>query len=369
MSLKIIIASIFTIIFMAGQGIVLPLFVDSFSSTDPDGTKHDANPYFVLLFTAFCITLVFGAMTIYEKVKYDLDIIPENQSMIEFFKIGMFNAVNGILLVFSSPSSRTPADLQQIFAQSVLPFTLILSYFVKNEVLIARQKIAVCIVTIGIVISLIPSIFSIAKASEGYSYKNLIWCLIFIIGNIPGAANAVYQDKVMKKQNVTVANTLLWSSIFQFSAFILLFWVDVTPFFGTTTSISNMFAELKYGFKALVTNPQTQYTSVLFVAMYVGTYFVSGVLFKNVSANYTTFLSGVSVPFAVTFWLIFPDLSSTKITTVGVILDYVSAVVVFIGILVYVTRNSKNTNDTMSGNDIKHDIYDQYYHEINSDTV
>lgn len=338
----LIITSILYVISFAGQAISLPLFTDSFKHGN-----HHANPYFVLLFSSFAFYTMFTTIALYRKCKYNSNFFGTKQQQYNFFIVGLFNALFGILVVNSSPNKRTPADLQAILAQSIVPYTFLLSYLLKKEVLETAERIGAVIVCLGILISLIPIFVSISHIGK-FSYTNLIWCFIFLIGMFPAAACNVYQDKVLKKyeESVEVIQLLSWSSLYQLIIMLLTFWLNFTPLFGTSDNYSDWKTDFLYSFDCYFRYcPTSWYAGLIFIGMYIGTYVTGGILLKYASANFTTLLSSISVPCAVTFWILFPSLTDHSINTLTIVMNYVAVVIIVFGVWKYTTGQKNKPLD------------------------
>jgi hypothetical protein len=71
------------------------------------------------------------------------------------------------------------------------------------------------------------------------------------------------------------------------------------------------------------------------------------VLYKYTSANFSSLIFSLSIPLSVTFWIICQHLkiTTTNISTLSIILDYVSIVVILIGIWIYTFTKKQTDND------------------------
>jgi len=337
--LAIIGSSILLVFSMAGQVVLLPLFIDSF-----DRDNHHANPFFVLIFSSFSFALMFCAMAVYRTYKYNSPFFAPGKIHYRFLQIGILNALNGLLVVNASPGKRTPADLQAILAQSALPFTFLLSKLIKSEKLKSNQLYGVSIVCLGIFLSLIPVFVSLGNGEIGnFTLTNLLWCIIFLLGNLPAAACNVYQDKLLKDEPVEVIQTLAWSSIYQFLMMLSMFWLNFLPWFGTAGSYTEWTNEMSFSFNCFFSQcTNSWYLGSLFISAYILTYITSGILLKYMSANYTILLNSLSMPCAVTFWILFPQLNDMTISSLSITMDYISLFIVIAGIIYYV-RDKNNS--------------------------
>ena len=122
-----------------GQNVSLPLWLatasgdpnctnasETDSSTASSGASMD--PYFVLTSASFSFVVIFGAMTLVAaavgKVGWEDLRFPQWQ----FLLVGVFDALNGVLVVFAAPSSRTAPFLQSILMNIMIPLTIVLRY-------------------------------------------------------------------------------------------------------------------------------------------------------------------------------------------------------------------------------------------------
>ena len=151
------------VIGQVGQNVSLPLWVDatkSFSNPnctstpsgvedaddlyldDKDNSTGEApqmDPYFVLTCASFSFVLIFGFCSLvlavtqfllnrmlqtdrYQFITLKNDLLfPQWQLML----IGLFDAMNGVFVVFASPSSRTAPFLQAILGNAMIPLTIV----------------------------------------------------------------------------------------------------------------------------------------------------------------------------------------------------------------------------------------------------
>jgi len=114
------------VIGMVGQTVSLPLFISSFGGT--------TGPYFIVLWCSFLFNCFFWPIVFY-RIRKGI-ITPEMRTYKKHYKlvlIGVFDALNGILVVFASPLSRTPGALQAILVQTTIPFTIVISKFMIRK--------------------------------------------------------------------------------------------------------------------------------------------------------------------------------------------------------------------------------------------
>ena len=121
-----------------GQNVTLPLWTgaatsscqhvnaslnDSTNSNGTDGPSMD--PFFVLSSASFSFVVIFGVMSLasaaFGTVTTDDLRFPQWQ----LFLIGFFDALNGVMVVYSSPHNRTSPFLQAILGNFLIPLTIL----------------------------------------------------------------------------------------------------------------------------------------------------------------------------------------------------------------------------------------------------
>lgn len=128
------------ILSLVGQKVILPLWIDSaglqgvvryvnISSSNHSSfsqSKPFLDQYFVLLFSGFSFTILFGIALIGKSIinnfrKYDRRI-----SHKKIFFVGMLCALSAIFIVYPSSGTRTAPYLQAILINVSIPSTLLL---------------------------------------------------------------------------------------------------------------------------------------------------------------------------------------------------------------------------------------------------
>ena len=134
-----------------GQNVTLPLWAsaatascqhdphgqasnDSNSSNQTNGTSGSTgeglsmDPFFVLSSASFSFVVIFGFLTLISAVFGAVTLDDLRFPQWQLFLIGLFDALNGVLIVYSSPSSRTAPFLQAILGNFLIPLTIIFRY-------------------------------------------------------------------------------------------------------------------------------------------------------------------------------------------------------------------------------------------------
>ena len=312
--------SVLNVIFASGQSIGLVLFLGSFNGL--------TGVYFVLFLCSLSFTIVFTLLALW--FGYKRQITPSMLAIrwIKYmFFVGVFDAVNGFLIVFSSHGSRVPPALSSILIQSIIPFT-----FIFSKVLLPKQYrlshiISVCIVLIGIVFSLVPTFKRIHDGTASTELKDgWYWPFIFIFGCVPAALMNIVQEQLQIKytqqarenqEPITRFSVMYFQAVestFQFGCIALCFGLDLIPGFGTSKDIHSFWSSFSNGFKCFFNDSSLSGgrcnfaggTGILFIVSYLATYITGTFLTDHVSANWLSILSSISPLIATSFWFIFP---------------------------------------------------------------
>lgn len=117
-----------------GQNTTLPLWLSTASgnpncSNGPDSNSNNTasmDPYFVLTSASFSFTLIFGGMTIISALAGHVDKEDLRFPQLQFILVGLSDALNGVLVVYAAPGSRTAPFLQAILGNVLIPLTILL---------------------------------------------------------------------------------------------------------------------------------------------------------------------------------------------------------------------------------------------------
>lgn len=179
--------------------------------------------------------------------------------------MGFLNALNGVLIVYSSPTDRTPLFLQPILSTSVIPFTVILRFFVLRKGVSGGRLVCTFAVLVGLIICMEPSIFGLGEntgSSKNRTATKIYWPILFCIGFVPLGLINVLQEKEVKtddkrtSEDETVpdrqeVHTLLfqaWMQLYSFICLGALFWTAFIPHFGINSNWSDFSNHMKWGY-------------------------------------------------------------------------------------------------------------------------
>jgi drug/metabolite transporter (DMT)-like permease len=318
-----IVMSVLNILASSGQSIGLVLFLASF-----DGLT---GVYFVLFFCSLSFTIVFTILALWFGYKKQ---ITKSMLSIRWIKymliVGVFDALNGFLIVFSSQGTRVPPALSSILIQSIIPFTFIFSKILLPKIYRLSHMLSVGIVMIGITFSLIPTFKRIHDGSAKTVLQDgWYWPFIFILGCLPAALMNIVQEQLQIKytqqarenqERITRFSVMYFQAVestFQFGTIALCFALDLVPGFGTSKDIGSFWDSFSKGFRCLfndhsLTKGRCDYagaTGLLFIISYLGTYITGTFLTDHVSANWLSILTSISPLIATSFWFIFPSVN------------------------------------------------------------
>jgi hypothetical protein len=281
--------SVLNVLFASGQSIGLVLFLGSFNGL--------TGVYFVLFFCSLSFTIVFSILALWFGYKKQ---ITQSMRSIRWIKymliVGVFDAANGFLIVFSSHGSRVPPALSAILIQSIIPFTFLFSKIILPKKYKWLHIFSVCLVLIGIIFSLIPTFKRMHDGTASTELKHgWYWPFIFIIGCLPAALMNIYQEQLQIKytlqarenqEKITRFSVMYFQAVestFQFGTIALCFALDLLPNFVTSDNIDKFWASFSNVTSTFLTD--------------------------HVSANWLSILSSISPLIATSFWFIFPGVN------------------------------------------------------------
>ena len=117
-----------------GQNVTLPLWASAATAScqhkqasvnDSTGEGLSMDPFFVVTFASFSFVVIFGFLTLISAVFGAVTLDDLRFPQWQLFLIGLFDALNGVLIAYSSPSSRTAPFLQAILGNILIPLTII----------------------------------------------------------------------------------------------------------------------------------------------------------------------------------------------------------------------------------------------------
>jgi drug/metabolite transporter (DMT)-like permease len=347
---KFVLIYIGVVIGMFGQSIGLPLFIASFDDS--------TGGYFVLCWLGFLFNLIFWVLAL---IKGQLGIITQEmvkytqKRHILFITLGVLNAFNGILIVYSSPLKRTHGSMQAILSSATMPFTVLFSKLILRKSYHKQQLIGVFLTVMGMSVSLIPILCN-------FSLENteILWPAIFVVGQIPLVVMNIIEEKIFEEQpNYDSVLLIAWESLYQFITLLLLYWVDIIPGFGMSNSLLDWDQKFKNGIACFLTPWNMQIdkcsycalTGGIFIIAYCCYYILSAELIRYASANTVAVVSSISPVLVVFFWIAFPSINDwadgKTYSSLNIICELIALPVIIMGIIVFRRVEKKIMDDAV----------------------
>ncbi|XP_078591268.1 uncharacterized protein LOC144870671 [Branchiostoma floridae x Branchiostoma japonicum] len=325
---------IFAFLAVAGlvtQNVALPLWIDAATPGLPNATSNGTLPngtsaphivpYFVFSFASFSFVVLFGvclagAFLLGHITETDLK-FPHTL----LFLVGLFDALNGVLVVNASSGSRTAPYLQAILGNFSIPITILLRLLVLRRKPTQRKFICSMLVLLSLFVCLLPKMIPALGADKAPGAKGVagvLWPLCFMIGFVPAAAMNVIEEKVMKmtkgarREKISLIWFLFWESVYQFLCAAALFWTDIIPGFGNSADIHDFGENVAFGFlcffggRGCTSQPGTRGT--IFILGYAVSYFGGGLLLRHAEgATMLALVSSLVTPLGFLFWTLFEE--------------------------------------------------------------
>lgn len=302
--------TIITVLTSVLMNVTLPLYSNSM-------TKDGGSEYPVLLLSSMWFPFFFFGLVFLTKFLSPSMSLRSSVSNRIMLLVGFLNAINGVLVVYASSTSRTPAALQAILSTSVIPFTVISRYILLRKGVSKARLVCTGIVLIGLFISLEPTIFNIDGNGGGggggehlSNFEKFIWPVIFMFGFLPvGISNAVLERELKKGETESLL-FLAWAQLYNFVFIAALFWTDFIPRFGASSSFHDFWENLTYGLKCQYGADQSCHSAVgaswIFILGYCSANLMIFLLVKYAEgAIYLVVVQAMVTPLGALFWTFF----------------------------------------------------------------
>lgn len=171
--------------------------------------------------------------------------------------MGFLFTMNALVVNAATPPWRTPPLLQTIFLNAAVIFAVPFSkvFLGDNKKYSSRQPVfAGGLIVTAIAVSLLPTIMDGSAATGFNGVHTLAWCAIYLMSNIPWAAESVVEQAYLircglledgatnKDTTIGILRMLTFAGISQLFFTIAFFWVDFLPFFGMSSSLEEFWA-------------------------------------------------------------------------------------------------------------------------------
>jgi len=177
-----------------------------------------------------------------------------------------------------------------------------------------KQIAGASVTIIGLGISMIPVLLDVETGGSAF------WPLIYIVGMaiyvLWGITEeSIFRDNLNKFDRYYL---MAYDCSYQFIIVLLLFWTDIIPDFGTSSSFSQWDQSMINGFTCFMapsysSNPSCSYCSllgILYAVSFYLSYIYAAAIMQSSSANSNAILSGIYPVLVVYFWILFPDLNN-----------------------------------------------------------
>lgn len=126
----IFVLSILTILLNVGAMVTLPIYSAAIM-------KAGSAPYFMILWNTFWFAILFSLANLctYLKAIYDKrhrNLFPTTSWKMAIL-VGVMYSINGILVVYASPPSRTPSYLLAIMYSTTTPYCMVFRYLILKK--------------------------------------------------------------------------------------------------------------------------------------------------------------------------------------------------------------------------------------------
>ena len=225
---------------------------------------------------------------------------------------GICNALNGILIVYASPARRTPPLIQAVLQNCGVLFSVPFSKAVlgdKKRYAAAEPLRAAGIVVLAVVVAVLPTVLSVARGEDAAGLGGagaLAWIAVYVCGLAPNAMLNVLQQLYFLRTGLLREGTsphvvrrgtlraLMFANFMQPLTYAALCWVDVLPWFGTSTGLPDFLNVTARGLACSVgasapdaadCPPATPAWAWAFIAAYILAYF-GGAALNRESATF-----------------------------------------------------------------------------------
>jgi hypothetical protein len=309
----------------------------------------------------FYTVIFFISMLLFSK-----KFIPKKSDISILLYAGLYDALNGLFVIYASQPNRVPSIIQPFLTNWSIIASVIGNKFIVRDTKIYNNKFvwsaALCIIGSIVIIS-VPQLL---QGESESAFDFIIWSLVYIIGASFGAIFNVYQTKfynnqyepqfdelklnnletnestpLIRKNKIIMRDfldqsslLLFYQSAIQLIVMFLLIWVDIMPFFGSSTQ-TNFAENIKLMFTCNFTSEcgNTYIYYILFNIGYVLSYI--GSCYINIkSAPFNMIVTVLTSPIVVIFWLIFPNINPSP-NNIGIEYAIPSLFVATIGVVIW----------------------------------
>lgn len=298
------------IVGQTGTLVSLPLFSD---------VVHNGggSAYFVVWFGSLSFAVVWGLVTLCMWCTKQI-----GQSELQtlsiagqrcLLQLGLADALGGMMIVFASPSSRTPPYLQAILGNFTIPMTIIARKWILNKFPSLTGMASASLVLIGLFISLIPTI-SDWDGPDVQTLHGIFWPCWFMAGFIPTAIMSVLEERALQhdQEQVNALWILFWLNMWQLIFVSGLFWLDFVPAYGMSGGLVDCMKHMHDGLLCVIPGDRCGQDgfkwAVVFCLCYMLNDAASAMLLRySEGATWQVIVSTLVSPLGVFWWTLFKE--------------------------------------------------------------
>lgn len=307
-------ASLVSLMVMA---VALPLFQATFVAEDGQGRAQ----YFSVLVVGMLAASYFYPVMMMDtkKVTQEMTEYMNSRTVWKVAVLGLTQALEILFLAFASLAARVPGAIQPMFLQTILLWNVVLSKVLLGKRYQRMQIMGLLLISIGILISLVPTAQGIASGQSKLSH-GLHWPFLFILGCVFSSLTNVVTEWIFDDLPHMDLNYLLArAAAFQVLSLLCLFWLEILPGFGTARTMHEFGQDFHFGVTCFFTphrsrDPGRCFASaplgLLFLMGYLGMYVFGGRVMRFASANYFTTIQTLANCVTPFFWIAFPRINS-----------------------------------------------------------
>jgi uncharacterized membrane protein len=258
-----------------------------------------------IIYIPICFMYIIPALYFYNVITKEQQEI----SKFKFLVMGGYDSLAGIMQTFAVNYISNSSTIVLV-QQSAIPISMLISKITLQSVYTMPQYIGATVVLLGIVVVLIPTLFSSDASSTDSNNSELSWILVLVVSCVPMCLSSVYKEKALGEMEIDVIYLNGWVAVFQSLIAIPLCYPSA---FVINIPFSNIFMNLQSGFYCwfginTITedyNPFNQpldncSNAPLFVSLYLAFNIVYNylivIILKHGSANILWMASTVIVP-------------------------------------------------------------------------
>jgi hypothetical protein len=245
--------------------------------------------------------------------------------------VGFLNSLNGWLIVYASPPDRTPPLIQAVLQNAGVLFSVPFSKLAlgdRKAYCAGWPLAAAALIVASVAVSLTPSVINGDGSSSLSGASAIAWCFVYVAGLAPGAGYNVCQQLYflrsgMLEPGVTgraharaTLRALFYANVGQALSYGLTWWLDLVPWFGTSSSVGDFGGKTAFSFACAIGGPplaglvssdacstMTPVWMWSFIGAYAVSYLGAAVLNRE-SATFNMLVLVVVTMTTAAFWLI-----------------------------------------------------------------